>query len=64
MLLRPVFLTLKPLVPRCGSYPEYTLLHRDTQAAVSRNSRGFFHYCLIRDVGRAHKRLAGAACSL
>jgi hypothetical protein len=28
VLLRPVFLVLKPLVPRLRSYPEYTPLHR------------------------------------
>jgi hypothetical protein len=39
-------------------------LTRDTQAAVSRNTRGFFHYCLARNIGRGHKRLVGAACSL
>jgi len=27
MLLRLVFLTLKPFIPRLRSYPEYTLLH-------------------------------------
>jgi ankyrin repeat protein len=34
MLLRPVFLTLKPLVPRLRSYPEYTPSHQALQVAA------------------------------
>jgi hypothetical protein len=39
VLLRPVLLTLKPLVPRLRSYPEYTPLHGSK--AGERGDTGF-----------------------